>query len=113
MSGAILNVVYGIPLCNKFGEEIRMSEALKEALENEDNGFLRFYSAYDESPAAFGVEVSTLYEGGICEVGELRLTATIKEFAEFEKLWNFLPEELQIELSKLGAARVFFLWSSS
>ena len=113
MSGAILNVVYGIPLCSKFGAEIRMSEALKEALENEDDGFLQFYSAYDESPAAFGVEVSTLYEGGICEVSEIRLTPTPEEIVEFENLWNSLPEELQIELSKLGAARVFILWSSS
>jgi hypothetical protein len=113
MSGAILNVVYGIPLCGKFGGKIRMSEELEEAIENEEGGFRQYYSAYDESPAAFGIELCSIHESGVVEVGDIRLEPTAEEFGKFVSEWNKLEESLQAELAKLGSPRVFAIWSNS
>jgi hypothetical protein len=113
MSGAILNVVYGIPLCSKFGQPIRMSEELQECIENEDDGFRQYYSAYDESPTVFGVNLCNLHEGGVAEVSEIRLEATSAELAEFQSKWDDLEEPVRDELNKLGSPRIFIIWSNS
>jgi hypothetical protein len=113
MSGAILNVVYGIPLCGKFGGQIRMSEELEECIENEDGCFRQYYSAYDESPAVFGVELCSIHECGVVEISEIRLEATSFEMAKFQSEWDNLEESIRDELSKLGAPRVFAIWSNS
>lgn len=115
MSGAILNVVYGIPLCDEGGDRLDMSDELNDIIDGEQlEGFERLYSAYGEEPCYFGINISLLGEGGINELDELRIYPTMAEMDKYEQMFNALPEEIKSELLSLfPGPRVFFLWSSS
>ena len=115
MSGAILNVVYGIPFCGKFGQKrFAISDDLEQLIEDEDGGFIRYYDAYgDRFLVVFGVELCNHGEGGLLEVNELRFEPTPEEFARFVSEWSNLEEAMQIEISKCGEPRVFMIWSNS
>jgi len=115
MSGAILNVVYGIPFCGKFGNKrFAISDDLEQYIEDEDGGFIRFYDAYgDRFLVVFGVLLACHDEGALLEVNELRLEPTPEEFGQFVSEWENLEEPMKIEVAKFGEPRVFMIWSNS
>lgn len=111
MSGAILNVVYGIPLY-KGGARINMSDELNDIVYAD--GFETLYSAYGEEPCYFGINICSLEESGVNELECLRTVPTKEEMDKYEQMFSALTEEIKSELSSLcPGPRVFFLWSSS
>lgn len=114
MSYAIANLIYGVPLHTNDGSYER-PQILEDALENEDYGFLAFYSSSGERPGAFGIKVDEFDE--CCHHSELHLAKFManghSHHTEYERLFKQLPKELQDEVRAFGQPRLFILWSSS
>ena len=112
---AIGNIIYGIPL-NDNDNDIEQPEILEVALEDEDpEGFMTFYTGSgDTIPSAFGIVLDGIDEA--ChhiDLATLKLVPTDAEQAQFEKLYNDLPQELKDAVDVYGKPRTFILWSTS
>ena len=113
---AIANVIYGIPLMIENGDEESMSDEFFEALDEDEGGFMTFYSGSgDFIPRAFGVMLDQLDE--CCHhifLDEVALAPTADQEAEYQALWARHSPETQAQLLAHGAEpRVFILWSTS
>lgn len=114
---AIGTIIYGIPLnSNSYGEEIEKSEALQDALECQESGFLEYYhGGSDVTPQAFGIELDGFDE---CShhffLSDLQLEPTDAQRAEYEEKFMNLDPALQEEIRAIAEEpRVFVLWSTS
>lgn len=113
----IAQIIYGVPLvANEDGDSPKEKfDVLAEAIEDESDGFLSYYSgAADESPAAFGVELGQFDECcAYIDVSTLPLDPTPGQMAEYSQLLEAQEPEVRKALESLGSPRVFFLWSTS
>lgn len=113
MSYAIARVIYGIPVDLDF-EELPEDHILREAVEEEYDGFLSYYSGSADTPAAFGVEIDCFDEACFSiDISDLRLEPTEAQLRDYARLWEHLELEVKVELKRFGNPRAFILWSTS
>lgn len=114
MSYAIANLIYGVPLHTNDSLYER-PESLNNALEDEIEGFLAYYSGSGYSPGAFGIKVDEVDE--CSHHSELHLAKFManghQHHVDYERLLKQLPKELQDQIKAFGHPRLFILWSSS
>lgn len=113
---AISQIIYGLPLVANDGEPSpRDTAAIAQAIEDEADGFLSYYSgAGDESPAAFGVKLGEFDECcAYLNVADLPLLPTAEQKEQYNRTLEAAAADIKAALSALGAPRVFFLWSTS
>lgn len=112
MTYAICTAMYGIPLSDNVNER---SNIMSEFVDSDLPGVeTRYSGSAMESPAAFGVELSSMDEA--ChhtEISELVLEPSDDVIHEFNSLYDNLTDEIKEELAIYGPPRVFFLWSTS
>lgn len=117
MTYTIMTPVYGIPLRTNTAKKIQLSDKLKELLygDNEEKGFLCFYSGSGESPIALGVVVGKDLDEccNHIEVTSFVLTAPEDKIEKFNALYDKIDKDLQEEILQFGKPRVFYLVSSS
>jgi hypothetical protein len=113
----IANLIYGFPLHNNTSNQLKWSDELEEAVNNEEPGFLTFYDGgLDVVPSAFGVIIK---EFDVCvhhtDLYEIDLFPTDHQIQLFNDQLNNLTPTLQEEIKKYGIPypRRFILWSSS
>ena len=113
---AIAQIIYGLPLVANDGETSpRDTAAIAQAIEDEADGFLSYYSgAGDESPAAFGVELGEFDECcAYLNVADLPLLPTAEQKEQYNRILAASTADIKAALATLGTPRVFFLWSTS
>lgn len=123
---AIANVIYGFPVEIDFDFYYEDDEnydedsprILEECFENEEKGFLEYYSGSSEnSPKAFGITISRFDECTPVKISNLNLVATLDIKNQYNEAYESLNEEVKNELKSFqedfGEPQVFILWSSS
>lgn len=112
---AIARIIYGVPLVSNDDTPLELPASVSEAVEDEEEGFLTYYSgSSDEPPAAFGVELGEFDEAcAFVKPADLPLTPTAHHVAQYEALLATQPPERKACLAALGAPQVLFLWSTS
>lgn len=117
MSYAIAEAIYGVPLVSKDLGDPQVPQIIEEAIEDELEGILTYYSgSADETPAAFGVDLRYGFDecSGYLEMSDVNPTVTEEQKEELNKLLNNLDEDLRKAILEYGGTpRVFFLWSTS
>lgn len=110
----IFKVVYGVPL-NKNDTKTKWSKELEDALDNQAEGFLTYYSgAGDTVPAAFGIELDEFDDA--CHHVELLELITKPAWPQWQLYGELFAQQtpkMQKEIAKYGQPRVFFLFTTS
>lgn len=134
MSGAIINIIYGIEIDldeiqpdedyhnpnDKYDDGSEAVEAVRNMFREEayhGGPIGGLYSAYGDDPMYFGIKIEECYEGGSIDGDFLieRLKVNDNTKNQFKVMWDNLDEELRDAIIKYfgDSPKSFVLWSNS